>query len=337
MIAWLVTRFCARCAAGRAISRTARHQQQLPAGVGPDRPGIVRRDQRHDAAEAYRDRGVEHGDDKPRHEQRDQQPGDLPHEMPIKRRSAAGSSLVGGAGSGFFSVGSSRRSKKRNIGAKCARPRPRSTRPRIYRSSGKSSSQNSAGLRSFAARRAASPWRSSTRRILPEIVFGNSANSIRRTRLKGDSRARRCRRSTARSRGPARGRRASATNAFGTARRIGSGEGTTAASATAAMLDQRALQLERADPVVGGFEHVVGAADIGEVARRRRAARCRRCGSTAPSHRRDARPRRLIALHQAERRRIKRQADLALVLLAARRHRAARRDSPAAAGPSSPA
>src|SRR5207245_9145883 len=32
------------------------------------------------------------------------------------------------------------------------------------------------------------------------------------------------------------------------------------------VLDQDALQLERADPIVGGFEDVVGAADKGEIA-----------------------------------------------------------------------
>jgi hypothetical protein len=51
---------------------------------------------------------------------------------------------------------------------------------------------------------------------------------------------------------------ASATYAFGTARRSGSGAGTTAASRTP-VLDQHALELERRDPVVGGLEDVVGA------------------------------------------------------------------------------
>ena len=41
-----------------------------------------------------------------------------------------------------------------------------------------------------AARAAASSSRSSTRRILPEMVFGSSANSSRRTRLYGASRSR---------------------------------------------------------------------------------------------------------------------------------------------------
>ena len=51
------------------------------------------------------------------------------------------------------------------------------------RSSGKSSSQNSSSTRMSSLRRPASSARRSTRRILPEIVFGSSANSMHRIRL----------------------------------------------------------------------------------------------------------------------------------------------------------
>src|SRR5262245_50968389 len=54
------------------------------------------------------------------------------------------------------------------------------------RSSGKSSSQYSCVLRGMSEGLCSSPLRNSTRRILPEIVFGRSANSSRRTRLNGD-------------------------------------------------------------------------------------------------------------------------------------------------------
>ena len=52
-----------------------------------------------------------------------------------------------------------------------------------YPSSGNSSTRNSRAARSPLAASAPSRWRNSTRRIFPEIVFGSSANSIRRTRL----------------------------------------------------------------------------------------------------------------------------------------------------------
>ena len=77
------------------------------------------------------------------------------------------------------------------------------------------------------------------------MVFGSSANSSRRIRLYGASRSR------AKVEDGAGGVRvglvpgASATNAFGTASRTGSGLGTTAASATAACSMQHALELER--------------------------------------------------------------------------------------------
>ena len=65
--------------------------------------------------------------------------------------------------------------------------RPAGLRPgRDYR---KSSSKNSCGLRS-AGLRSLSMILNSARRIFPEIVFGRSENSRRRTRLKGASRPR---------------------------------------------------------------------------------------------------------------------------------------------------
>src|SRR5579872_2906452 len=97
----------------------------------------------------------------------------------------------------------------------------------------KSSSQNSLGERVPAARSAASFRRSSTRRILPEMVLGSSANSMRRIRLKGERWARAWARiEAAVARSPFTPG-ASAIKALGTASRIGSGEGTTAASTTA--------------------------------------------------------------------------------------------------------
>ena len=52
------------------------------------------------------------------------------------------------------------------------------------------------------------------------------------------------------------------------------------------VLDQRALQLERADAVVGRLEHVVGAADVGDVAVGVARAPRRRCGSSRRASRR---------------------------------------------------
>jgi hypothetical protein len=57
------------------------------------------------------------------------------------------------------------------------------TRPGHAHNSGKSSLRNSPSFRSLVRARSISRWRSSTRRIFPEIVFGSSPNSIRRTRL----------------------------------------------------------------------------------------------------------------------------------------------------------
>ena len=95
------------------------------------------------------------------------------------------------------------------------------------------SSKNSAAPVSPPARRPASNRRNSTRLILPEIVFGNSKNSIRFTRLYGASRARKCAKIAAAVPASAAYPSANATNAFGNAVRVASGEGTTAASATA--------------------------------------------------------------------------------------------------------
>ena len=183
------------------------------------------------------------------------------------------------------------------------------------RSSGKSSSQNSRGPRPApSARFCRSAPRSSTRRILPEIVFGNSANSSRRTRLNGARCARRWRKidsavsRSGRCPAPARQMPSAPPGA------PGRGRGPRPPRQPR-VLDQRAFQLERADPVVGGFEHVVGPADIGEmpvgVAHRDVAGTIHRAGQ-----RHDRAVVALIALHQPERRRVEREAHFRLVLLA---------------------
>ena len=59
---------------------------------------------------------------------------------------------------------------------------------------------------------------------------------------------------------------ASTMNALTTLPRRSSGEATAAASATAACSRQRGLDLERADPVAGRDDHVVGAALVPDVA-----------------------------------------------------------------------
>ena len=99
------------------------------------------------------------------------------------------------------------------------------------------------------------------------MVFGSSANSIRRTRLNGASRARRWRKiDSARRR--AGGSRPAASATIGLRHRQPHrvGRGHHGGLGDGRVLDQHALQLERADAVVGRFEHVVGAADIGQVA-----------------------------------------------------------------------
>ena len=96
----------------------------------------------------------------------------------------------------------------------------------------KSSSQNSVTPRTDA--RGAFSWpRSSTRRILPEIVLGRSANSTRRIRLYGATRSRQNAMIDCASSPDGERPAASSTYALGTASRSGSGDGTTAASATA--------------------------------------------------------------------------------------------------------
>ena len=61
-----------------------RHPEELPAGGLPDGVRRLRGHQRGDAADKDRDRRIEQRDDEPGHEQRAQQTGDLPHEMPIE-------------------------------------------------------------------------------------------------------------------------------------------------------------------------------------------------------------------------------------------------------------
>ena len=78
------------------------------------------------------------------------------------------------------------------------------------------------------------------------------------------------------------------------------------------MLDHHAFQLERADAVVRGFEDVVGAADIGEIAVG--VAHRHVAGAVAVARQRlDVAVVVLVALHQPERPGVEREADLALV------------------------
>src|SRR5262249_32677601 len=92
-----------------------------------------------------------------------------------------------------------------------------------------SSSRCSFSPRAPLAARSTSSARNCTRRILPELVFGNSANSRRRIRRNGATRSRMYRKiSAARSDDGAWSGRVT-TNALGTTPRIGSGVGTTAA------------------------------------------------------------------------------------------------------------
>src|SRR5260370_5843285 len=94
----------------------------------------------------------------------------------------------------------------------------------------KSSSQNSVTLRAEGSRRAVSWLRSSTRRILPEIVLGRSANSMRRIRLYGATRSHHNAMLALASSGDGSLAAVSKIDAFGTANRAGAGDGTTAAS-----------------------------------------------------------------------------------------------------------
>ena len=80
------------------------------------------------------------------------------------------------------------------------------------------------------------------------------------------------------------------------------------------MLDQDAFELERADAIVGRFEDIVGAADIGQVAVV--VDRSDVAGAIDRAvHRADAAVVGLIALHQSGRPRLQHQADLAFLLL----------------------
>ena len=99
------------------------------------------------------------------------------------------------------------------------------------------------------------------------MVLGSSGtNSMRRTRLYGAS----CRRAKPEDRlgqFPAR-LRAGHEDQIGLGHRQAQwvGAGHHGHLGHRLVLDQRALQLERADAVVGGLEHVVGATDVGDVA-----------------------------------------------------------------------
>ena len=61
-----------------------RHQQQLRHRLLPDRLLLLLGNQRHDPADADRDRGVEQRHRQTGHEQRNQQPRDLAHVMPVE-------------------------------------------------------------------------------------------------------------------------------------------------------------------------------------------------------------------------------------------------------------
>lgn len=96
----------------------------------------------------------------------------------------------------------------------------------------KSSSQYSRSRRTVKSDRAASDCRNSARRIFPEIVFGKSENSSRRIRLNGETRVFTKSNIDFAVAALAEAFDASAMKAFGTDRRMESGLGTTAASAT---------------------------------------------------------------------------------------------------------
>ena len=179
--------------------------------------------------------------------------------------------------------------------------------------------QNSAAsTRSPAARRSASAVRSSSRGgYLPEMA---SFAAIRRIRAAAHAaRTAPAWRGTWRKnleRGVARVAMWLPAKARQTAFRHGEAqrverEGTTAASATArCMLDQRAFRArKRADPVVGGFEHVVGAADRSKypsASRSRDVAGA--VGGASDRHHRAVLA--LVALHQPQWRRVERQRNL---------------------------
>ena len=127
------------------------------------------------------------------------------------------------------------------------------------RRSGKSSSRYSPDRRTPVS---SSAERSSTRRILPEIVFGSSPNSIRRTRLYGASPC------AAVPQDPFRGLRRRLPACGQHHVRLGDREPQPVRRRHdrrlrhRRVLDQHALQLERGDPVVRGLEDVVRAPDV---------------------------------------------------------------------------
>ena len=110
--------------------------------------------------------------------------------------------------------------------------------------------------------------RSSTRRILPLTVFGSaSTNSISRGYLYGRGHALHVLLQLARpARRPARAPGCSTTNAFTISPRTGIGARHDRRLDDRRVLEQRALDLERADAVAGRDDDVVGAADEPEVA-----------------------------------------------------------------------
>ena len=100
--------------------------------------------------------------------------------------------------------------------------------------------------------------RSSIRRILPETVLGSSANSSRRTRLYGASTARECAKIALAVSPSGSQPSASTTYAFGHRQPQLVGRGHHRRLGDRLVLQQRALQLEGRDLVVGGLEDVVG-------------------------------------------------------------------------------
>ena len=118
---------------------------------------------------------------------------------------------------------------------------------------------------SLAASSSSRP-RSSTRRILPEIVFGqlgelDPADPLPRREVLAGIPQDRDRRLL----GGLMPRR-STMYALGTARRTGSGRRHDGGLGDGQVLDEHRLQLERADLVVAGLEDVVGTADVRDVA-----------------------------------------------------------------------
>ena len=135
------------------------------------------------------------------------------------------------------------------------------------RSSGNwSSRHSSAGCSPPEATRSFSRPRSSTRRILPEIVLGSSKNSMRRTRCHGASLLAGVREDRARhllARLEAR-REGDVRLGDREAHRVGGRHD--GGLGDRRVLDEHRLELERADLVVARLEDVVGAADVGDVA-----------------------------------------------------------------------